>query len=152
MEATKHAVTLYETRSTASGGRDGVVTSDDGHLDVKLDLPRELGGRGGSGTNPEQLFAAAWAGCFLSAIYAVARGSADLSSVRLAVSISVLKSPTGDFDLAAALDLDSAGIDDALAAKLMHAAHEVCPYSRATRGNIDAILTVDGVKLADAAS
>src|SRR6476646_2066288 len=140
------SVVLYKTRaSVTSGGRDhGIARSDDGRLEVRLEMPKELGGSGEDGTNPEQLFAAGWAGCFMSALKTVARNRADLSHVVLTVEISILQSPEGDFDLAAILDLDPIDVSGADPAELMRDAHSICPYSRGTRGNIDVVLKVSG--------
>ena len=136
---------LYATQATVSGGRNGSARTPDGRLEVDLELPIELGGSGGPGTNPEQLFAAGWAGCFLSALQTVAGKKADLSAARLTVSVSVLKTVRGEFDLATVLDLDPIGVEGADPHELMRKAHVICPYSRATRGNISVVLKVLGV-------
>jgi lipoyl-dependent peroxiredoxin len=134
---------LYTAHSTATGGRDGRALSSDQVLNVALATPRELGGAGGAGTNPEQLFAAGYSACFLSAIKFVA-GKQKLalpaeSSVTGNVGIGPI--PTG-FALEVQLDINLPGIDKAQAEKLVEAAHQVCPYSNATRGNIDVTLNV----------
>jgi Ohr subfamily peroxiredoxin len=132
---------LYTARATAYGdGRNGHVTSDDDVLDVDLAIPKEMGGPGGELSNPEQLFAAGYAACFHSALKLTARSegvSTDGSTVSAAVSIG--RDGPG-FGLGVALEVELPGVDRAQAEKLLEAAHQVCPYSRATRGNIDVAL------------
>jgi len=136
---------LYTAVATATGGREGHSGTDDGRLDVDLDVPREMGGPGGPGTNPEQLFAAGYAACFQSALIRIAAGRGlDTSGSRVTARVGIGPLSSGGFGLAAALDLDAPGIDRADAVELMSRAHEDCPYSRATRGNIDVTLTVGG--------
>lgn len=135
---------LYSTEATATGGRDGGhAASKDKALDVGLAMPKELGGRGGSGTNPEQLFAAGYSACFLSAIKFVAGQQkvqvADDASVTAKVGIGQIE---GGFGLEVALTVSLPGIDRGKAEALVQAAHKVCPYSNATRGNIDVKLNV----------
>lgn len=129
---------LYETQATATGGRDGRAVTSDGLLDVRIVPPRELGGAGGA-TNPEQLFAAGYAACFLSAIKAVAgRQKIAVSpeaSVAATVGIGTPASGTG-YGLQARLQVSLPGLEPAVAQGLVDAAHRVCPYSNATRGNI----------------
>jgi osmotically inducible protein OsmC len=135
----------YRTKATASGGRDGKAVSDDGKLNVKLITPKELGGPGGEATNPEQLFAAGYAACFLSAIKYVARGQKVAISDESAVSASVGVGPRDDgagFGLDVALQVSLPGLDRAKAEALVEQAHIVCPYSHATRGNINVALNV----------
>ena len=135
---------LYTAEATATGGREGHARTSDGRLDVDLDVPSEMGGSGGPGTNPEQLFAAGYAACFQSALLRFAAGrKLDLSESRITarVGIGLLKS-TGGFGLSAWLDLDAPQINRADAVELMERAHETCPYSRATRGNIEVTFTV----------
>jgi lipoyl-dependent peroxiredoxin len=139
---------LYTAEATAEGGRGGHVRTSDGRLDVPLDVPAEMGGPGGPGTNPEQLFAAGYAACFQSALLRFAFGrKLDLSGSRITARVGIGTLSTGGFGLAAALDLDAPGISRADAVELMELAHEACPYSRATRGNIDVTLTVGGATL-----
>ncbi|ADB52207.1 organic hydroperoxide resistance protein [Conexibacter woesei] len=140
------AKVLYTAEATVSGGRAaGHGRTSDGALEVDLRLPAEMGGEGG-GTNPEQLFAVGWAACFEGALGVVARRQgvgADDASIDSRVQLL----PTGDggFKLAAALDVTLPSIaDDAVAAEIVRAAHQVCPYSNATRGNIDVALTANG--------
>ena len=133
---------LYTAHATSTGGRDGASRSDDGHLDVKLAPPKELGGAGGA-SNPEQLFAAGYSACFLGALKHVAgiekvKIPAD-ASIDASVGIGAI--PQG-FGIEAALTIHLPGLDRALAESLVEKAHQVCPYSNATRGNIEVTLTV----------
>jgi len=131
---------LYTAKAHTTGGRDnGASRTDDGRLDVKLSSP----GTPGTGTNPEQLFAAGWSACFLSAIKLVAgkRKIALPEDVAIDAEIDLGKT-RGDFGLAARLNVSLPGMERHAARDLVDAAHEVCPYSRATRGNIDVTLTV----------
>ena len=133
---------LYTASAEATGGRDGRAISSDGVLDVALTTPRELGGAGGEGTNPEQLFAAGYSACFIGAMKVVA-GKAKLpmpadASVEGLVGIG----PTnGGFGIQAELRISLPGMDEGQANQLIEQAHQVCPYSNATRGNIDVTLT-----------
>ena len=139
---------LYTAEATAEGGREGHARTSDGRLDVDLDVPSEMGGSGGPGTNPEQLFAAGYAACFQSSMARVAAGwNLDLTGSRVTAHVGIGPARGGGFALAAALDLDAPGIDRAKAVELMRRAHETCPYSRATRGNIDVTLSVAGVPI-----
>jgi Ohr subfamily peroxiredoxin len=133
---------LYRASATSTGGRDGKSTSSDGLLDVKLAPPKELGGAGGA-TNPEQLFAAGYSACFLGAMKHVASTEkvqipAD-ASVQAEVGIGQIP---GGFGIEAALTINLPGMDRTAAEALVEKAHQVCPYSNATRGNIDVTLTV----------
>ena len=135
----------YRTKATASGGRDGKAVTDDGKLSVKLITPKELGGPGGEATNPEQLFAAGYAACFLSAIKYVARNQKIAVSDSSAVSASVGVGPRDDgkgFGLDVTLQVSLPGLERVQAEALVEQAHIVCPYSHATRGNIDVALSV----------
>ena len=133
---------LYTARATATGGRAGHAVSDDGILDVNLQPPKEMGGPGGA-TNPEQLFAAGYAACFQSALGVVGRrkgvGTSD-SLVDADVTIGTIQG--GGYGLAVALRVSIPGADPETVRSLTEAAHEVCPYSNATRGNIDVALEV----------
>jgi lipoyl-dependent peroxiredoxin len=134
---------LYTARATSTGGRTGTSRSDDGALEVALSTPKELGGAGGPGTNPEQLFAAGYSACFIGAMRAVAAGQKislpqDVS-INAAVGIGPI--PTG-FSIQVALEIHIPGMEREAAQALVQAAHQVCPYSNATRGNIDVTLTV----------
>jgi Ohr subfamily peroxiredoxin len=130
---------LYTAHATATGGRDGRAVSSDRHLEVKLNTPKELGGAGGDGTNPEQLFAAGYSACFLSAMKFVATHTkATLpAETNVTAEIGIGPNDKGGFGLAATLRISLPGMDAAAAQALVAKAHEVCPYSNATRGNID---------------
>lgn len=137
---------LYIAEATATGGREGRAFTSDGRLDVDLDVPSELGGSGGSGTNPEQLFAAGYAACFQSALMRIAsRRKLDLTDSRVTARVGIGTLRAGGFGLAAALDLDAPRVRTDEALDLMARAHEECPYSRATRGNIEVTLTAGGI-------
>ena len=134
---------LYTAHATAAGGREGTAKSSDGALDVKLTTPKELGGNGSFGTNPEQMFAAGYAACFLGAVKFVA-GSQKISlsaDTSIAANVDIGAIPTG-FGIAVRLNITLPGIDHAAAVKLVDAAHIVCPYSNATRGNIEVTVRV----------
>ena len=134
---------LYKAQATSTGGRDGRSVSSDSVLDLKLTTPKELGGAGGNGTNPEQLFAAGYSACFIGAMKVVAMKQkvalpAD-TSIKATVGIGQI--PAG-FGIEVDLEVAIPGMDKAAAQALVEAAHQVCPYSNATRGNIDVRLTV----------
>lgn len=135
---------LYSTSSRAIGGRDGTSKSLDGSLDVKLTTPKELGGAGGDGTNPEQLFATGYAACFIGALKLVAGKAKEKLPAETTVTATVGIGPRseGGFGLEIALAVSAPGMDKALAEKLVAEAHEVCPYSNATRNNVDVALSV----------
>jgi lipoyl-dependent peroxiredoxin len=135
---------LYTAQATATGGRDGRATSSDKHLDVKLNTPKELGGAGGEGTNPEQMFAAGYSACFLSAMKFVAMHTkvALPSDASVSAEIGIGPNDKGGFGLAAELKVSLPGMDAEAAQALVNKAHEVCPYSNATRGNIDVKLAL----------
>lgn len=134
---------LYRTEATATGGRDGHAATADGAVDVKLVTPKELGGAGGAGVNPEQLFATGYAACFLSAMKFVAGQMkvkmAPEASVTAEVGIGPRADGTG-FGLEVALKVSLPGLDDAVAEEVMQKGHVVCPYSHATQGNIQVTL------------
>ncbi|PTT04899.1 organic hydroperoxide resistance protein [Caulobacter sp. HMWF025] len=133
--------TLYETRATVVGGREGHVRSEDGLLDVQLAMPKALGGKE-NGTNPEQLFAAGYAACFQSAMGFVARQQKiALSGSQVTGVVGLLPIEVG-FKLEVALEVETEGLSQADAEALVATAHKVCPYSNATRGNIDVAITV----------
>lgn len=137
---------LYTAHATAVGGRNGTARSSDGLLDVRLGTPKELGG-GGGGTNPEQLFAAGYAACFIGAIQSVASGRTGGPKIPLNGAVSIDSEvgigtvPTG-YGIQVAMRVTIPGLERAMAEALVAAAHEVCPYSNATRGNIEVKLTV----------
>jgi lipoyl-dependent peroxiredoxin len=139
------AKTLYTAEATVTGGRaEGHGTTTDGALEVDLRLPTGMGGQGG-GTNPEQLFAVGYAACFEGALGAVARrAKAETGDVSIASKVSLHPNEAKGFDLSVELDVTLPSVDDATAAELVKAAHEVCPYSNATRGNIPVTLTANG--------
>ena len=130
---------LYKAQATATGGRDGRAVTSDNKLDAKLSTPRELGGAGGEGTNPEQLFAAGYSACFLSALKFVSAHAKVALPADAAVTAEVGIGPNGQggFGLAADLRVTLPGLERATAQALVDKAHEVCPYSNATRGNIE---------------
>lgn len=126
----------YAATVTVQGGREGRAVSHDGVLDVQLRRPKLNGVS--EGTNPEQLFAAAWGGCFQSALMAVARSSgADVSGSVVSVEVAQGPDSDGGYGLAATISVDIPGMDEQQAQELANAAHQLCPYSKATRGNID---------------
>lgn len=135
--------TLYTAEALATGeGRDGHGRTSDGKLEVDLATPKELGGNG-DGTNPEQLFAIGYAACFHSALRLVARQeNADVSDSAVGARVSLGQLDTGGFGLAVELEVTLPNLDHDVAQKLTEKAHQVCPYSNATRGNIDVTLTV----------
>ena len=128
--------TIYSTKVKATGGRNGQVTSDDGILSLETRIPKEMGGAGGSFTNPEQLFAAGYAACFDSALNLVIRKS-GLKVENTAVYATVgIGEQDGGYGLSVLLEVEVPGIEKELAEELASQAHQVCPYSNATRGNI----------------
>jgi lipoyl-dependent peroxiredoxin len=128
---------LYTARATATGGRAGHAVSDDGVLDLDLKPPTEMGGPGGA-TNPEQLFAAGYAACFQSALAVVGRRQhVDTSDSTVEADVTIGTVPGGGYGLAVALRISIPGTDAETTRALAEAAHQVCPYSNATRGNID---------------
>ena len=137
---------LYTAHATSTGGRSGSTESSDGALKLALITPKELGGAGGAGTNPEQLFAAGYSACFIGAMKAVAaREKIVLSpdvSIKAEVAIGPMSGKEGAFGVSVAMAINVPGMDKAAVHKLVATAHEVCPYSNATRGNIDVTLSV----------
>lgn len=136
---------LYTAVATAHGGRTGHVRSSDGAIDLDLHMPKELGGPGGTGTNPEQLFAAGYAACFESALRLVARTKkvALATTGGITAHVTIGATETGGFGLAVELHAAFPDVPREQLEQLVHAAHEVCPYSLATRGNIEVKLVVD---------
>lgn len=135
--------TLYTASATTVGGRAGHVKSDDGVLDLDLSVPKEMGGQGGQKTNPEQLFAAGYSACYGSALEAVAKErKVDLGDFSVTAEVSIGKTEEDDFQLSVVLDTYIPGIDVETGESLVNEAHEVCPYSRATRDNIDVTLNL----------
>lgn len=132
---------IYTAHAHAVGGRNGTAKSDDGHLDVKLAFPKSMGGDG-NGTNPEQLFAAGYSACFLGALGLVARNQGvKLGEHSLDAEVDLIKDETS-FHVGVRLKLTAPELDRETAETLLRAAHEVCPYSKATRGNVDVALEV----------
>ena len=137
---------LYTAHATSTGGRAGTTESSDGAIKLTLSTPKELGGGGGAGTNPEQLFAAGYSACFIGAMKAVA-GKQKINlpgevSIKSSVSIGPMTGKEGAFGIAVTMEISIPGMDKAAAEALVKTAHEVCPYSNATRGNIDVDLKV----------
>ena len=135
---------LYTAVATAKGGRDGRIRSSDGVLDMDVKTPKELGGPGGAATNPEQLFAAGYAACFESALRLVARvQKRSLADASITAHVTLNATEDKKYVISVELHGAFAGLSRDEATELMHAAHQVCPYSNATRGNIDVKLIVD---------
>ena len=134
---------LYTAHATATGGREGRAVSSDSALDVKLSTPRELGGAGGDGTNPEQLFAAGYSACFIGAMKAVAAQDKLKLPGEISIDGSVgIGQIPGGFGIAVELKIAVPGMEPAELQALVDKAHQVCPYSNATRGNIGVTLTL----------
>lgn len=138
---------LYTATATSHGGRNGRVRTDNGTIDVALSMPKALGGAEAAGaTNPEQLFAAGYSACFEGALRLVAgQMKKPLKDAHITAKATIGKTPTGGFGLAVELHGDIAGLSQAEAEELMHAAHKVCPYSNATRDNIEVKLSAKAV-------
>lgn len=131
------AETIYSATSTAWGGREGRVQSADNRIDLQLSVPKALGGDDGPGTNPEQLFAAGYAACFHSALKAVGRQQGlDLADSAVSVTIGMAGGLTEGIDLTARIEAEIPRVDAGAARTILDAAHQACPYSRATKGNI----------------
>jgi len=144
---------LYTAEATVGGGRAGHGRTSDGRLEVDLSVPTEMSGDGGPGTNPEQLFAVGYAACFQSALLGVARGRGlDASDSTITSRVGIGPTGHGGFGLTVALDLHTPQLARADAEQLMLRAHERCPYSNATRGNIEVSLSVDGESLEQSAA
>jgi osmotically inducible protein OsmC len=129
---------LYTTRATATGGRDGEAATADGSLSVKLSTPREMGGAGGPGNNPEQLFAAGYSACFLSAMKFIASqtGAQVPADARVTATVGIGPRSEGGFGLDVGLEVSLPGMPRTQAETLVTRAHEVCPYSNAIRNNV----------------
>ncbi|WP_145137950.1 organic hydroperoxide resistance protein [Roseomonas gilardii] len=134
----------YRTTASATGGRDGRAATEDGSLDVKLATPKELGGSGGEGNNPEQLFAAGYSACFLGAMKAVSGkvGVRVPNDAKVTATVGIGPRSEGGFGITADLQISLPGVERAKAEELVQAAHQICPYSNATRNNVDVGLTV----------
>ncbi|MFN3303008.1 MAG: organic hydroperoxide resistance protein [Roseateles sp.] len=137
---------LYTATATATGGRAGTAKSSDGAIDVTLSTPKELGGGGGPGTNPEQLFAAGYSACFIGAMKAVAGRQKIALPAEVSITSDVAIGPhankPGAFGIQVDMKISVPGMDRAQLEELVKIAHEVCPYSNATRGNVDVSLTI----------
>ena len=134
---------LYTATATATGGRQGTASSSDGALSVTLSTPKELGGPGGSGTNPEQLFAAGYSACFIGALKHVAMSKKVSlpAEVSITTDVGIGPIPAG-FGIQVSMNISIPGVDREVAQDLVNTAHTVCPYSNATRGNIEVTLTL----------
>jgi Ohr subfamily peroxiredoxin len=136
---------LYTAEASVEGGREGHGRTSDGRLEVELSVPETMGGAGGTGTNPEQLFAVGYGACFQSALLGVAQGrQLDARDSRIISTVGIGPTGSGGFTLQVSLDLHAPQLSYEDARELMIRAHERCPYSNATRGNIDVLLMVDG--------
>ena len=135
---------IYRTKATATGGRDGSAKSDDGSVDVKLVVPKEMGGPGGVGANPEKLFAAGYSACFLGAMKAISGKIGVKVPADATVTAEVGFGPRseGGYGITADLAVSLPGVEREAGERLMAAAHEICPYSNATRNNVDVGLTL----------
>lgn len=134
----------YRTAATANGGRDGRTRTEDGKLDLQLSTPKELGGAGGEGTNPEQLFASGYAACFLGSLkFAAHQLKLHVpTGAAVTATVGIGMRSEGSFGLDVELALDLPGVERDEAQRLVEAAHRTCPYSNATRGNVDVRLRV----------
>lgn len=134
---------LYTAEATATGGRNGNVKSSDGILDLEVRMPKELGGGAGAFTNPEQLFAAGYAACFDSALNMVIKtGKIQTGETKVTAKVSIGKNSTGGFQLAVNLAVSIPEVTPEVAQSLVDKAHQVCPYSNATRDNIEVELSL----------
>ncbi len=133
---------LYTTSVTVTGGRNGQVQSDNGVLDLQIRMPKALGGANDDFTNPEQLFAAGYAACFDSALNLVAQQSKASIESTITATVGIGANATGGFELSVDLVADIQGVDREVAQELLEKAHQVCPYSNATRGNIDVTISL----------
>lgn len=135
---------VYTTSATATGGRDGHARTQDGTLDVQLSTPKEMGGGGGAGTNPEQLFACGYSACFLGAMKFVASqgGPKVPQDARVTATVGIGPRSEGGFGIDVELAISLPGLDRAEAEALVEKAHQVCPYSNATRNNVPVRLKV----------
>ncbi|MBW6531279.1 organic hydroperoxide resistance protein [Sphingomonas citri] len=134
----------YSTRATATGGRDGEARTEDGKLTVALSTPKELGGAGGEGANPEQLFAAGYSACFIGALKVAGQQLKVKvpADTKVTATVGIGPRSEGGFGITADLLVDLPGVERAEAERLVETAHQICPYSNATRGNVDVGLTL----------
>lgn len=134
---------LYKAKVTTSGGREGHFSSDDGVLDMDLSVPKSMGGKGEKKTNPEQLFAAGYSACYGGALQAVAKKhKVDIGDFTVTATVGIGKTEEDELQLSVILDSYLPGVDIETGEKLVNEAHEMCPYSRATRDNIDVTLNL----------
>jgi lipoyl-dependent peroxiredoxin len=133
---------LYTAKVTASGGRNGHVKSDDGIIDMDVRMPKGLGGEGGEFTNPEQLFGAAYSACYDGALNLVARMARHKIESKTTAKVSIGKEEDGGLSISVILDIEIKGVDRKTAEDLINQAHQVCPYSKATRNNVDVKLNL----------
>lgn len=134
---------LYTAEATATGGRNGQVKSSDGVLDLEVRMPKALGGAQDGYTNPEQLFAAGYSACFDSALNLVIKtGKITTGITTVTAAVSIGQNDTGGFGLAVKMEVNIPGVDQQQAEELVEKAHQICPYSNATRGNIEVALSV----------
>ncbi|GIE98764.1 organic hydroperoxide resistance protein [Paractinoplanes rishiriensis] len=135
---------IYTASATATGdGRNGHVRSSDGVIELDLAVPTEMGGPGGALSNPEQLFAAGYAACFHSALKVAARGAKlTLTDTAVTVDVGVGRSDRGGFGLTVTIEAEIAGVDEPTARRLLDAAHQLCPYSNAIRGNVEVKINI----------
>ena len=141
---------LYTAVATAKGGRNGNVSSSDGVLNLEVRMPKELGGAGGAYTNPEQLFAAGYSACFDSALNLVIKNAKlNITDTSVRAHVSIGANETGGFGLVITLDVNIPGIEKEQAALPVENAHQVCPYSNATRGNVEVTLNATTVPAAE---
>jgi len=144
---------LYTAEAVTEGGRAGHGRTSDGRLDVQLSVPEDMGGQGGPGTNPEQLFAVGYGACFQSALLGVAQGrKLDASDSLIRSRVGIGPTGHGGFGLQVSLDLHAPHLSPGEAAELMARADQRCPYSNATRGNVQVTLSVDGTPIAPTAA
>ncbi|MBW6527376.1 organic hydroperoxide resistance protein [Sphingomonas sp. RHCKR7] len=134
----------YSTRATATGGRDGEARSEDGTFAVALSTPRELGGAGGEGANPEQLFAAGYSACFIGALKVAGQQLKVKvpADTKVTATVGIGPRSEGGFGITADLLVDLPGVERGEAQQLVETAHQICPYSNATRGNLDVGITL----------
>jgi len=134
---------VYTASATSWGGRTGKVVTSDNKLELDLSIPAEMGGDGGPGTNPEQLFASGWAACFHNALKGVARQrKVNVTDSAVSLEVHLVGGMATGFDFEVTIEAQLPGVDPVVAQELLTAAHQVCPYSRATRGNIPVTLVV----------
>lgn len=141
---------LYTAAATATGGRNGKVVSSDGILDLEVRMPKELGGASNDYTNPEQLFAAGYAACFDSALnLVIQRGKIKTGTTSVTAQVGIGKNEADGFGLVVTLEANIPGVEQSVADDLIAKAHQVCPYSNATRGNVEVTLITTVKEIAE---